>query len=169
MGAIVNIFCDQAKYHYDQIKLELIRRCLNELNQQPLSCVNQSKMPCMTAKPGKQSWLGKFCIVHPVKGRNLKSTHRGFGLSGIPENIIENVRTRPDIQDLKIISTETGDDNWGLGRLYEKNQITKQWGELYWSLQGYGKGISFGTDGIGVDTAGHGEFDQAQLVVLTSY
>ena len=51
----------------------------------------------------------------------------GFGLSGIPENIIEYVRTRDDIMDLKVISTEAGDDNWGLGRLYEKDKISKQW------------------------------------------
>lgn len=57
----------------------------------------------------------------------LTSRYRGFGLSGIPENIIEYVRTRDDITDLKIISTEAGDDNWGLGRLYEKGKISKQW------------------------------------------
>lgn len=51
----------------------------------------------------------------------------GFGLSGIPENIIEYVRTRDDITDLRIISTEAGDDKWGLGRLYEKDKISKQW------------------------------------------
>lgn len=50
----------------------------------------------------------------------------GFGLSGIPENIIEYVRTVDSITDLKIISTEAGDDSWGLGRLYEKNKISKQ-------------------------------------------
>jgi 3-oxoacid CoA-transferase len=51
----------------------------------------------------------------------------GFGLSGIPENITEYVRDQPEITDLKIISTEAGDDNWGLGRLYEKDKISKQW------------------------------------------
>lgn len=56
----------------------------------------------------------------------LKTTISGFGLSGIPENIIEYVRTQPGVKDLKIISTEAGDDNWGLGRLYEKHQIAKQ-------------------------------------------
>jgi len=51
----------------------------------------------------------------------------GFGFSGIPENTIEYVRSQPHITDLKIISTEAGDDNWGLGRLYEKGKISKQW------------------------------------------
>ena len=51
----------------------------------------------------------------------------GFGLSGIPENIIEYVREQPEITDLKIISTEAGDNDWGLGRLYEKDKISKQW------------------------------------------
>ena len=51
----------------------------------------------------------------------------GFGLSGIPETIIEYVRTQDHITDLNMISTEAGDDNWGLGRLYEKNKIARQW------------------------------------------
>lgn len=55
------------------------------------------------------------------------TTYSGFGLSGIPENIIEWVREQPEITDLKIISTEAGDNKWGLGRLYEKDKIAKQW------------------------------------------
>lgn len=51
----------------------------------------------------------------------------GFGLSGIPENIIEYVREQPEITDLKIISTEAGDDSWGLGRIIEKGKVAKQW------------------------------------------
>lgn len=51
----------------------------------------------------------------------------GFGLSGIPENIIEYARTAEYIKDLTVISTEVGDDSWGLGRLIEKNKITKQY------------------------------------------
>lgn len=51
----------------------------------------------------------------------------GFGLSGIPETIIEYVRTRDDIDSLNMISTESGDDDWGLGRLYAPhNKIAKQ-------------------------------------------
>lgn len=49
----------------------------------------------------------------------------GFGLSGIPENIIEYVRGT-DITGLKIISTEAGDDDWGLARLYQKDKIAWQ-------------------------------------------
>lgn len=51
----------------------------------------------------------------------------GFGLSGIPETMIEWTRTQPHLKDLKMISTEAGDDNWGLGRLYETGQISEQW------------------------------------------
>ena len=51
----------------------------------------------------------------------------GFGLSGIPENIIEHVREQPEIKELTIVSTEAGDDNWGLGRLIEKGKIKKQY------------------------------------------
>lgn len=63
----------------------------------------------------------------------------GFGLSGIPENIIEHVRTRDDIKDLYIISTEAGDDGWGLGRLYEKNKISKQWASYIGRCHGFEK------------------------------
>lgn len=50
----------------------------------------------------------------------------GFGLGGIPETMIEWTRTKDNIKDLYFISTEAGDDNWGLGRLYEKGQVRKQ-------------------------------------------
>ena len=50
----------------------------------------------------------------------------GFGLAAIPETMIEWTREQDDIRDLYFISTEAGDDNWGLGRLYEKNKINKQ-------------------------------------------
>ena len=49
----------------------------------------------------------------------------GFGLSGIPQSSIENVRIVDSIRDLKIISTEASDYSLGLGRLYEKNKIAK--------------------------------------------
>jgi acyl CoA:acetate/3-ketoacid CoA transferase alpha subunit len=50
----------------------------------------------------------------------------GFGLAGIPETMIEWTRAQENIKDLYFISTEAGDDNWGLGRLYGKNKISKQ-------------------------------------------
>jgi 3-oxoacid CoA-transferase len=50
----------------------------------------------------------------------------GFGLAGIPETMIEWVRDQDHIKDLYFISTEAGDDNWGLGRLYEKSKVRKQ-------------------------------------------
>lgn len=81
-------------------------------------------------KSGKTIMVGYVLHTHSFlksKNKYLYYTTSGFGLSGIPENIIEHVRTKPDIKDLKIISTEAGDDNWGLGRLYEKHQIAKQW------------------------------------------
>lgn len=50
----------------------------------------------------------------------------GFGLSGIPETMIEWTRDQDHISDLIFISTEAGDDSWGLGRLYEKGKIKEQ-------------------------------------------
>lgn len=70
----------------------------------------------------------------------------GFGLSGIPETIIEWVRTQDDITDLKMISTEAGDDSWGLGRLYEKNKISRQWLSYIGSLQSHGESVSVGSN-----------------------
>ena len=51
----------------------------------------------------------------------------GFGLSGIPENIIEYVGDQPEMKDYTIISTEAGEDDWGLGRLIQKGKIKKQY------------------------------------------
>lgn len=48
-------------------------------------------------------------------------------MSGIPENIIEYVRTNDTISDLSVISTEAGDDAWGLSRLIEVGKLKKQW------------------------------------------
>jgi 3-oxoacid CoA-transferase len=50
----------------------------------------------------------------------------GFGLAGIPETMIEWTREQDHITDLYFISTEAGDDSWGLGRLYEKGKVKKQ-------------------------------------------
>lgn len=50
----------------------------------------------------------------------------GFGLAGIPETMIEWTREQDSIKDLYFISTEAGDDNWGIGRLYEKGKVRKQ-------------------------------------------
>jgi len=48
----------------------------------------------------------------------------GFGLCGIPENLIEAVR-RKGTKDLTVISNNAGVNNFGLGRLLETRQIRK--------------------------------------------
>ena len=48
----------------------------------------------------------------------------GFGLCGIPENLIEAVRQR-GTKDLTVISNNAGVNNFGLGRLLETRQIRK--------------------------------------------
>ncbi len=48
----------------------------------------------------------------------------GFGLCGIPENLIEAVRRR-GTKDLTVISNNAGVNNFGLGRLLETRQIRK--------------------------------------------
>jgi 3-oxoacid CoA-transferase subunit A len=48
----------------------------------------------------------------------------GFGLCGIPENLIKGLR-ETGVKDLTIISNNCGVDDWGLGLLLENKQINK--------------------------------------------
>src|SRR5699024_2303303 len=48
----------------------------------------------------------------------------GFGLVGIPENLILGLRDK-GVKDLTVISNNCGIDSWGLGVLLEKKQIKK--------------------------------------------
>ncbi|MFV2048114.1 CoA transferase subunit A [Metabacillus sp. YM-086] len=48
----------------------------------------------------------------------------GFGLVGIPENLIKALRDK-NIKDLTVISNNCGVDDWGLGLLLNNKQIKK--------------------------------------------
>ena len=48
----------------------------------------------------------------------------GFGLCGIPENLIEAIK-QTGVKDLTVISNNCGVDGWGLGRLLDNGQIRK--------------------------------------------
>lgn len=48
----------------------------------------------------------------------------GFGLCGIPENLIQALYEK-QVKDLTVISNNCGVDNWGLGILLENKQIKK--------------------------------------------
>ena len=48
----------------------------------------------------------------------------GFGICGIPENLILALRDQGS-RDLTVISNNCGVDGWGLGLLLENNQIKK--------------------------------------------
>lgn len=48
----------------------------------------------------------------------------GFGLSGIPENLILALREK-GTKDLTIVSNNCGVDDWGLGLLLANKQIKK--------------------------------------------
>lgn len=48
----------------------------------------------------------------------------GFGLVGIPENLIKSLRDK-NVKDLTIISNNCGVDDWGLGLLLENKQIKR--------------------------------------------
>jgi len=48
----------------------------------------------------------------------------GFGLCGIPENLIQGIR-EAGVKDLTVISNNCGVDGWGLGILLDNRQIRK--------------------------------------------
>ncbi|OJX70480.1 CoA transferase subunit A [Magnetospirillum sp. 64-120] len=48
----------------------------------------------------------------------------GFGLCGIPENLIEAIKIT-GVKNLTVISNNCGVDGWGLGRLLDNGQIKK--------------------------------------------
>ena len=48
----------------------------------------------------------------------------GFGLCGIPENLIQALKDK-GVKDLTVVSNNCGVDDFGLGLLLEKKQITK--------------------------------------------
>src|SRR5512132_2595815 len=48
----------------------------------------------------------------------------GFGLCGIPENLIVALRA-PGVKDLTCVSNNAGVDDWGLGLLLQTRQIRK--------------------------------------------
>lgn len=48
----------------------------------------------------------------------------GFGLCGIPENLIDEVRRR-NIKDLTLVSNNCGVEDFGLGKLLETKQVKK--------------------------------------------
>ena len=48
----------------------------------------------------------------------------GFGLCGIPENLIAEVRRR-QVKDLTVVSNNCGVDGFGLGILLETRQVRK--------------------------------------------
>lgn len=48
----------------------------------------------------------------------------GFGLCGIPENLIQAIYEK-NVKDLTVISNNCGVDDWGLGILLENRQIKK--------------------------------------------
>ncbi len=55
---------------------------------------------------------------------NMTVLAGGFGLCGIPENLIEEIRRR-GVRGLTVVSNNCGVDGFGLGRLLETHQIRK--------------------------------------------
>ena len=63
-------------------------------------------------------------IEEAIKGvkSNMTLMFGGFGLSGIPENIIQAI-SQKEIFNLTCISNNAGVDDFGLGLLLQKKQI----------------------------------------------
>ncbi|WP_407206156.1 CoA-transferase [Citrobacter portucalensis] len=55
---------------------------------------------------------------------NMTLLAGGFGLCGIPENLITEVRRR-EVQGLTVVSNNCGVDGFGLGVLLETRQVRK--------------------------------------------
>lgn len=49
----------------------------------------------------------------------------GFGLSGIPENILRAIANKPDIKNLTVYSNNCGYGNYGLAKLVKQDQIKR--------------------------------------------
>lgn len=49
----------------------------------------------------------------------------GFGLCGVPENLLDALKERPEVKGLTAVSNNAGVDGFGLGRLLETRQIKK--------------------------------------------
>lgn len=49
----------------------------------------------------------------------------GFGLSGVPENLLKALNTRTELNDLTVVSSNVGTAERGLGPLFESRKISK--------------------------------------------
>ncbi|KXN71530.1 3-oxoacid CoA transferase 1 [Conidiobolus coronatus NRRL 28638] len=49
----------------------------------------------------------------------------GFGLCGIPENLIAALKERAEVKDLTVVSNNAGVDNFGLGLLLQSRQVKR--------------------------------------------
>src|SRR5699024_6030464 len=68
----------------------------------------------------------------------------GFGLCGIPENLIQALVTK-GVKDLTIISNNCGVDDFGLGLLLENKQIKKMIGSYVGENKTFEKQVIDGT------------------------
>jgi Coenzyme A transferase len=57
-----------------------------------------------------------FCVCRLVGG---------FGLCGIPESLISALNARDEVRDLTVVSNNAGVDDFGLGLLLQKRQVSE--------------------------------------------
>ncbi|KAJ3206053.1 Succinyl-CoA:3-ketoacid coenzyme A transferase 1, mitochondrial [Dinochytrium kinnereticum] len=62
--------------------------------------------------------------IHGMKGGETVLVG-GFGLCGIPENLIGELQKNPDIKDLTVVSNNAGVDDFGLGLLLKNRQVKR--------------------------------------------
>jgi 3-oxoacid CoA-transferase len=77
----------------------------------------------------KKSFSNKVFQSASEAIKDIKSGNRlivgGFGLCGIPENLISSLSKREDIKDLEIVSNNAGVTDFGLGLLLQQNKVKR--------------------------------------------
>ena len=78
----------------------------------------------------------------------------GFGLCGIPENLIQALYEK-NVKDLTVISNNCGVDDWGLGILLKNRQIKKIIASYVGENKEFERQFLAGEVEVESDSAGH--------------
>jgi 3-oxoacid CoA-transferase subunit A len=81
-------------------------------------------MPAGDSKPGSKVWPDIKTALDGLLFDNMVVMSGGFGLCGIPENLIAALRDS-GVKGLTVISNNAGVDGFGLGQLLATRQIKK--------------------------------------------
>ena len=79
---------------------------------------------CIRDRSGLDKRVGSYAEALDGLQDGMTVLAGGFGLCGIPENLINEIRRR-GVRDLTVVSNNCGVDGFGLGVLLEDRQIRK--------------------------------------------